>query len=171
MHQFLSPLSNKRSDSYGGDYEGRAQLLIEVVTKVRATWPADRPLFVRISATDWAEGGWTIDESVRLAVDLKQLGVDLIDCSSGGNVRASIPVGPGYQVPFAQRVRRDAGLATSAVGLITEAWQAETIIRTGQADAVMLGRAALRQPRWPLLAAHALNQSLTWPKQYQGARN
>ena len=167
IHEFLSPLSNKREDDYGGSFENRTRLCREVVTAVRAAWPAELPVFVRISASDWVDGGWTLDESVRLAAELKEMGVDLIDCSSGGNVpHAEIPVGPGYQVPFAERIRRDAGIMTGAVGMITSPVQAEHIVRTGQADAVIMAREFLRDPYWPLRAARELDRTITWPVQY-----
>lgn len=156
LHEFLSPLSNHRDDAYGGDLDGRVRLVVEVAEAVRAAWPAGKPLFVRISATDWTEGGWTGDDSVALARRLTDVGVDLIDASTGGNVLADIPVGPGYQVQFAAQIRREAALPTAAVGLVTDADQAETILVTGQADAVFLARAALRDPAWPLRAAHTL---------------
>ncbi|MCP2177327.1 NADH:flavin oxidoreductase/NADH oxidase [Williamsia maris] len=154
LHEFLSPLSNTRDDAYGGDFEGRTKALLEVVDAVRAVW--SKPLFVRISATDWTEGGWSGDDSVALAQILRDRGVDLVDASTGGNVLADIPVGPGYQVQFAAQVRDKAGIATAAVGMITDPEQAETIVATGQADAVFLARAALRDPAWPLRAAHDL---------------
>ncbi|MEN3370632.1 MAG: hypothetical protein V7609_2775 [Verrucomicrobiota bacterium] len=167
IHEFLSPLSNKREDDYGGSFENRTRLCREVVAAVRSAWPKGLPLFVRISATDWVEGGWDIDESVKLAGELKQMGVDLIDCSSGGNVpHATIPVGPGYQTAFAERIRREAEIMTGAVGLITSPVQAEHIIRTGQADAVIMAREFLRNPYWPLHAARELEQSIAWPVQY-----
>ncbi|MEO7349255.1 MAG: NADH:flavin oxidoreductase/NADH oxidase, partial [Terrimesophilobacter sp.] len=165
LHQFLSPLSNQRTDGYGGDFQGRIRLLCEVVSAVREVWTHGRPLFVRVSATDWVDEGWTPDDTVRLARTLSSLGVDLMDCSSGGIVPAEIPVGSGYQVPFAARVKAEAGMRTSAVGLITEPAQAETIVRSGQADAVMLGRAALREPRWVNLAARELHGEARWPSQ------
>ena len=171
LHQFLSPLSNRRTDRYGGDFENRIRLTLEVVDAVREVWPERLPLFVRISATDWVEGGWTPEESVELARRLKDHGVDLIDCSSGGLVPgARIPVAPGYQVPFAERIRKEAGIATAAVGLITEPEQADRIIREGQADLVLLAREMLRQPHWPLLAAHRLGVDVPWPPQYARAR-
>lgn len=171
LHSFLSPLSNKRTDAYGGSLENRARLLREVVAAVRATVPDRMPLFVRISATDWVPGGWTPDDSVALARLLKADGVDLIDCSSGANTPdAKIPVGPGYQVPFAARVRREAGIPTGAVGMITEPKQADDIIRTGDADMVLLARAMLRDPYWPVHAARELNQPYDWPVQYGRAR-
>ncbi len=167
LHEFLSPLSNQRDDHYGGSFDNRTRLVREVVTAVRGVWPESLPLFVRISATDWLEGGWDIEQSVELARQLKPLGVDFIDCSSGGNAaRAPIPVGPGYQAPFAERIRRDAGILTGAVGLITEASQAEQIVSGGQADAVLLARELLRDPYFPLRAARELGQEVTWPAQY-----
>ena len=167
LHEFLSPLSNHRSDAYGGSFENRARLLREVVTAVREKWPERFPLFVRISATDWVDGGWDLDQSVALARQLKELGVDLMDCSSGGNVlQAPIPFGPGYQTPFAERIRRETSMPTGAVGMITSAAQADQIIRTGQADLVLLAREMLRDPYWPLHAARELGQNVPWPKQY-----
>jgi 2,4-dienoyl-CoA reductase-like NADH-dependent reductase (Old Yellow Enzyme family) len=167
LHEFLSPLGNQRTDDYGGGFEGRTRLLREVVMAIRAEWPDRLPLFVRISATDYAEGGWDLDQSIELSRQLKGLGVDLIDCSSGGNVSGvRIPLGPGYQVPFAERIRRDAGIPTAAVGLITEPAQADHIIRTGQADLVMLARELLRDPYWPLKAAQKLGVAASWPAQY-----
>lgn len=167
LHEFLSPLSNRRTDSYGGSLENRTRIVREVVQEVRRVWPERYPLFVRISATDWVEGGWDIKQSVELARQLKPLGVDLFDCSSGGLVPdAKIPVGPGFQVPFAERIRRETGLATGAVGLITEPEQADDIIRSGKADMVLLAREFLRQPYWPLHAARKLEQTLSAPKQY-----
>jgi 2,4-dienoyl-CoA reductase-like NADH-dependent reductase (Old Yellow Enzyme family) len=167
LHEFLSPLSNKRTDEYGGSFENRVRFLLEVVEAVRAVWPQELPLFVRISATDWVEGGWTADESVELAKLLKARGVDLVDCSSGGVVGdAKIPVGPGYQVPLAARVRKEAGVATAAVGMITEAAQADAIIANGEADLVMLAREMLRDPYWALHAGAALGETVSWPKQY-----
>ena len=160
LHQFLSPLSNTRTDGYGGSFAGRTRLLLEVVDAVRAGWPDGKPLFVRISATDWVEGGWSGDDSVRLSAVLKDRGVDLVDVSTGGNVTADIPVGPGYQLPFAEAVRRQAGIPTGAVGLITSPQQAEEVLASGRADAVLLARAALREPSWPLRAAAELG--LTW---------
>jgi 2,4-dienoyl-CoA reductase-like NADH-dependent reductase (Old Yellow Enzyme family) len=167
LHEFLSPLSNLRTDRYGGSFENRIRLLLEVVDAVRSVWPDRLPLFVRISATDWAEGGWNADESVALARVLRDHGVDLVDCSSGGNVAdAKIPVAPGYQVDFAARIRREAGIATAAVGLITEPAQANAIVAEGRADFVFLARAMLRDPYWPLHAAAALGETVSWPKQY-----
>jgi len=167
IHEFLSPLSNQRTDAYGGSFENRTRLLREIVAAVRASWPEQAPLFVRISATDWVDGGWDIQQSVELARKLNQLGVDLIDCSSGGNVaQAAIPVGPGYQTPFAERIRREANMLTGSVGMITSPVQAEHIIGTGQADAVIIAREFLRDPYWPLLAARELGQAVSWPVQY-----
>ena len=167
LHSFLSPLSNRRSDQYGGSFENRIRFLCETVEAVRAVWPAQDPLFVRISATDWAEGGWTGDDSVALAEILKSSGVDLIDCSSGGNVPdAKIPIGPGYQVPFASRIRRETGMATGAVGMITSPQQADQIVRTGEADLVLMAREFLRHPYWPLNASRRLRQAMDAPSQY-----
>jgi 2,4-dienoyl-CoA reductase-like NADH-dependent reductase (Old Yellow Enzyme family) len=172
LNNFLSPLSNHRSDGYGGDFAGRTRLLLEVVEAVRATWPADLPLAVRISASEWVEGGWSIDDSVALAKLLVPRGVDLVDCSSGGNSPAQqIALGPGYQVPFAAAVREGAGIATGAVGLITEPRQAEDILQAGDADVVLLGRESLRDASWPLRAALELGvESADWPPQYERAR-
>jgi 2,4-dienoyl-CoA reductase-like NADH-dependent reductase (Old Yellow Enzyme family) len=167
LHEFLSPLSNARDDEYGGTFENRCRLTLDVVRAVRSRWPERAPLFVRVSATDWAEGGWDVDECVDLARRLSAEGVDLIDCSSGGNVsHQRIPIAPGYQVPFADRIRREAGIMTGAVGLITTPAQADEIVRTEQADAVLLARALLRDPRWPLHAAEALGHETPWPAQY-----
>lgn len=171
LHEFLSPLSNQRTDAYGGSFDNRIRLLIEVVGAVRKRCPEGMPLFVRISATDWAEGGWDADQSVELARRLKGLGVDLMDVSSGGLVPgASIPVGPGYQVPFAARIKREAGLPTAAVGLITGPEQADAVIRQQEADLVLMGRELLRDPYWPLHAAHALGHQMAWPPQYDRAK-
>lgn len=170
LHAFLSPLSNLRSDGWGGDFAGRTRLLLEVVRAVRTEWPESLPLFVRISATDWTEGGWDLEQSVELARLCRKEGVDLIDCSSGGLVTAQIPVGPGYQVPFAARIRAEAGIATGAVGLITDAKEAEAIVSDGKADLILLARAMLRDPMWPLHAAHQLGVSVPWPKQYERAK-
>lgn len=166
IHEFLSPLSNHRNDGYGGSFENRTRLLREVTAAVRSEWPETLPLFVRISCTDWIENGWDLEQSVELARGLKDAGVDLIDCSSAGNVVVKIPLGPGYQTPFAERIRRDAGILTAAVGMITSPHQAEHIVFTGQADAVMIARELLRDPYWPLRAARELGQSITWPAQY-----
>jgi 2,4-dienoyl-CoA reductase-like NADH-dependent reductase (Old Yellow Enzyme family) len=171
LHEFLSPLVNARGDEYGGSLESRMRLPLEVVDAVRHAWPEDRPLFVRISATDWAEGGWDLPQSIELARRMRALGVDLVDCSSGGQVpHAKVPLGPGYQVPFAEAIRREAGVATGAVGLVTEAEQAEAIVASGQADAVLLARALLRDPYWPLGAAKALGADVEWPVQYLRAK-
>jgi 2,4-dienoyl-CoA reductase-like NADH-dependent reductase (Old Yellow Enzyme family) len=167
LHEFLSPLSNHRSDQYGGSFENRTRIVREVVDRVRRFWPERLPLFVRISSTDWAEGGWDLEQAVELARNLRSLGVDLVDCSSGGNVAdAKIPIGPGYQVPFAERIRRDADVLTGAVGMIIEARQADEIIRSGQADIVLLAREMLHDPYWPLHAAGQLGRSISWPAQY-----
>jgi len=167
LHEFLSPLSNVRDDRYGGSFENRTRIVREVVDAVRAVWPERLPLFVRISATDWTEGGWTIEDSIALARELKDRGVDLIDCSSGGNVpHAKIPLGPGYQVPFAEQVRAGAGIMTGAVGLITEARQAEEILARQQADLIIMARELLRDPYWPLHAAQALGAAVHPPVQY-----
>jgi len=167
LHEFLSPLSNTRTDEYGGSFENRIRLCLEVTQAVRTVWPEDLPLFVRISATDWTDGGWDVEQSVELARRLSSLGVDLIDCSTGGNVwTATIPVEPNFQVPYAQRIKRDAGIATGAVGLITTPAQADAIIREGHADVVLLARELLRDPYWPLRAARELGQQVEWPSQY-----
>ena len=167
LHEFLSPLSNLRTDAYGGSFENRTRLLVETVEAVRAELGEQRPLFVRISATDWVDNGWDVEQSVALARVLKEHGVDLIDTSSGGNVAgAKIPTGPGYQVPFAARIRREAGIATAAVGQITDAAQADAIVRNGEADLVLLAREMLRDPYWALHAAQTLGVNATWPPQY-----
>jgi 2,4-dienoyl-CoA reductase-like NADH-dependent reductase (Old Yellow Enzyme family) len=171
MHEFLSPLANQRSDQYGGSLENRMRLPLRIAAAVREVWPPSLPLLVRISATDWAEGGWELDQSSELCRRLKEIGVDMIDCSSGGLVAlASIPAGPGFQTPFAERIRREVGIATGAVGLITAPEQAEHILHTGQADAVFLARELLRDPYWPLRAAAALHVDVHWPLQYQRAK-
>ena len=167
LHQFLSPLANQRTDAYGGSFENRTRLVLQVVDVVRAEWPAHLPLFVRISATDWAAGGWNIDESVQLARLFREHGVDLVDVSSGGQVPdAKIPVGPGFQVEFAARIRRETGIPTAAVGLITEAAQANAIVAQDEADLVLMGRELLRDPNWPVHAAAALGEPASWPPQY-----
>lgn len=167
LHEFLSPITNKRTDAYGGSFENRTRLVREVVTAVRAEWPQELPAFVRLSATDWVEGGWNIEETIALCGVLKDLGVDLVDVSSAGLVpTAQIPAGPGFQTDFAARIRREIGIATAAVGLITSATQADHIIRSGQADVVLLGRELLRNPYWPLGAARELGQTASWPPQY-----
>jgi 2,4-dienoyl-CoA reductase-like NADH-dependent reductase (Old Yellow Enzyme family) len=166
LHEFLSPLSNQRTDEYGGSFENRTRLLRQVIDAVKSVWPAENPLFVRISATDWTEGGWATEETVKLAYILKDMGVDLIDCSSGGNVyNAKIPVSPGYQVPFSEAVRKT-GILTGAVGLITTARQSESILQEEKADLVLLGRELLRNPYFPLLSARELGENITWPVQY-----
>ncbi|ALC15911.1 2,4-dienoyl-CoA reductase [Desulfuromonas soudanensis] len=171
LHEFLSPLANRREDSYGGSLENRLRFPLRVARAVREEWPRELPLFVRISATDWAPDGWDMDQSVLLARQLKALGVDLIDCSSGAVVpQESIPAGPGFQVPFAARIRAETGLATGAVGFILEPAQAEQIVATGQADVVLLARQLLRDPYWPLHAARALEEEAPWPNQYLRAR-
>jgi 2,4-dienoyl-CoA reductase-like NADH-dependent reductase (Old Yellow Enzyme family) len=176
LHQFLSPISNRRSDAYGGSWEGRVRFPLEVVSAVRDAWPEDRPLLVRVSATDWApegEEGWTIDDTVALAPLLAERGVDLVDCSSGGNIpRPQIPLGPGYQVEFASVVRAKTGMPTGAVGMITEPAQAEAILAGGDADAVLLARALLAEPTWPRRAAAELGDGaeVRWPPQYLRAK-
>jgi 2,4-dienoyl-CoA reductase-like NADH-dependent reductase (Old Yellow Enzyme family) len=167
LHEFLSPLANQRTDSYGGSFENRARLLLQVAEAVRGAWPSHLPLSVRISATDWADGGWTIDDSVELARLLRGRGIDLIDVSSGGMVPyAQIPLAPGYQVPFAARIRAEAGISTGAVGLITDPMQANDIIGQGKADLVFLAREMLRDPYWAVHAAAALSETASWPQQY-----
>jgi 2,4-dienoyl-CoA reductase-like NADH-dependent reductase (Old Yellow Enzyme family) len=170
-HEFLSPLSNQRTDNYGGSFENRIRFLIETVSEVRTVWPERLPLTVRLSCSDWAEGGWDIEQSVELARRLKKGGVDLIDCSSGGAVaHAKIKVGPGYQVPFAERIRREAEIATAAVGMITQPLQADEIIRSGKADLVLLAREMLRDPYWPAHAARLLGHAEAVPPPSQYAR-
>jgi 2,4-dienoyl-CoA reductase-like NADH-dependent reductase (Old Yellow Enzyme family) len=167
LHEFLSPLSNQRTDSYGGSFENRTRLVREVVTAIRKVWPEKNPLFIRISSTDWTAGGWDIDQSVALATQLAPLGVDLIDCSSGGNVpNAQIPVGPGYQVGFAERIRRDTGMMTGAVGMINTAAEASAILSRDQADVVIMARQFLRDPYFPLHVAQELGFATSWPEQY-----
>ncbi|MHB8541313.1 MAG: NADH:flavin oxidoreductase/NADH oxidase [Candidatus Acidiferrales bacterium] len=167
IHGFLSPLSNQRRDEYSGSFENRTRLAREVTNAVRAEWPESQPLFMRISATDWKDGGWDVEQSIELARRVKTLGVDLIDCSSGGTVPGvKIPVGAGYQTGFAERIRREADILTGTVGMITEPVQADHIIRTGQADIVVLAREMLRNPYWPLRAARELGQDASWPAQY-----
>ncbi len=167
LHQFLSPLSNQRTDAWGGGFENRTRLVREVVAAVRAEWPERLPLLIRLSATDWVEGGWSADETVELCRALTGLGVDLVDVSTGGLVStAKIPVGPGFQTEFAARVRHEAGIPAAAVGLITSPAQADHIVRSGQADVVLIGREILRNPYWPLAAAQALGQATPWPPQY-----
>jgi len=171
IHEFYSPLSNHRTDEYGGDFDGRTRFLKEVVEEVRNSILETTPLFVRISASDWTEGGWTIEDSVKLSSELKSLGVDLIDVSSGGNVHnAKIAVGPGYQVPFAEAIKHGASISTSAVGMIIDPLQANEIIESGKADAVMFAREMLRNPRWPLHAAKVLGADIKWPVQMERGR-
>ncbi|HET8538793.1 MAG TPA: NADH:flavin oxidoreductase/NADH oxidase [Anaeromyxobacter sp.] len=171
LHQFLSPLSNRREDAFGGSFENRTRLVREVVAAVRAEWPEPLPLLVRISATDWADGGWDPEQAVALARALGSLGVDLVDVSSGGLVAtAKVPAGPGYQTGFAERIRREAGVRTGAVGMITTPEQADHVIRSGQADLVLLARELLRDPHFPLRAARALGHEGPWPRQYLRAR-
>lgn len=171
LHQFLSPLSNRRADRYGGPLENRTRLTREVVAAVRARWPADLPLLVRISATDWVSGGWDADQAVELARALAGLGVDLVDCSSGGLIAsAPVPAGPGYQTAFAERIRREVGVATAAVGMISSPEQADHVLRSGQADLVLLARELLRDPYFPLRAATALKAEGPWPRQYLRAK-
>jgi 2,4-dienoyl-CoA reductase-like NADH-dependent reductase (Old Yellow Enzyme family) len=170
LHEFYSPLSNFRSDEYGGSFENRIRLVLRVARAIRGLWPAGLPVFVRISATDWKEGGWDVRQSVELCRKLKEVGVDLIDVSSAGLVPGvSIPVGPGYQTEFSATIRREAGIATGAVGMISEPEQAETIVRTGQADIVLLAREMLRDPYWPRRAAQVLGQKIKGPVQYERA--
>jgi 2,4-dienoyl-CoA reductase-like NADH-dependent reductase (Old Yellow Enzyme family) len=172
LHEFLSPLSNHRTDRYGGSFENRIRLTVEVVEAVRLVWPDTLPLFIRLSGTDWTEGGWDLEQSVELARTLRPLGVDLVDCSSGGVVPgAKIPVGPGYQVQIAERVRREAEVSTAAVGMITSPSHADAIVRSGQADFVFLARQLLRDPYWPLRAARELGATIAWPPQYERARD
>lgn len=171
INEFLSPLANKRSDEYGGSFENRIRLLNEIIAAVKSVWPDEFPLFVRISATDWAQGGWSIEDSVALAKVLKIKGVDLIDCSSGGLLPiAKIPVAPGYQVPFAEQLKKESGILTGAVGLITTAKQAESIVAEGKADIVLLARQFLRDPYFPIHAAQELEAEINWPVQYGRAK-
>ena len=172
LHEFLSPLSNRRSDRYGGSLENRMRLPLEVARAVRSVWPQELPLFVRISSTDWVDGGWDLEQSIALCKQLKKVGVDLINCSSGALVPyAKIPAGPGFQTPFAAAIREAAGIATGTVGLITSPQQAEQIVATGQADVVLLAREMLRDPYWPLHAAKALRAEVAWPLQYERAQD
>lgn len=171
INEFLSPMSNHRSDQYGGSFDNRIRFLLEVLEAVQTEWPDNLPLFVRISATDWVPGGWNEYDSVRLAMELKKKGVDLVDCSSGGNVPgATIPVGPGYQVRFAEQIKRESGIMTGAVGIITNAQQAEEILANGQADVILLARQSLRDPYFPLHAAKELGATIAWPSQYLRAK-
>ncbi len=170
LHQALSPLSNIRTDSYGGSFENRTRMLLEVIAAIQEVWPDTLPLMVRISATDWTEGGWTADDSVALARVLLNKGVDLIDCSTGANVSgARIPVGPLYQVPFADRIRKETGMPTGAVGLITSAAEAESVLQAGSADLIFMARQMLRDPYFPLHAAGELGLKVDWPVQYERA--
>lgn len=171
IHEFLSPLSNQRTDEYGGSFENRTRLLLQIVDAIQSVWPKDLPVFVRISATDWAPGGWHEAEAVQLAVLLKAKGIDLIDCSSGGLASTQqIPLGPGYQVPFAEKIKKETGIPTGAVGLITSATQAEAILTSGQADLIVMARELLRDPYFPLHAARELGVDVAWPDQYLRAK-
>lgn len=171
VHEFLSPLSNIRNDEYGGSLDNRCRFALEIAQNVRGIIPTDFPLFARISSSDWVEGGWDIEDSVYLSKKLKEAGVDLIDCSSGGNaLKATIPAGPGYQIPFSERIKMEAGILTGGIGFITSPEQAEHIIRTGQADIVLLAREILRNPYWPMNAAKVLKADVEWPKQYERAK-
>lgn len=172
LHQFLSPLTNNRTDAYGGSFENRIRFTLEIVEAVQSEWPSDLPLFVRISATDWVEGGWSPEESVKLSEILKEKGVDLIDVSSGGLVsHQQIPLHPNYQVPFAEKIKKEANILTGAVGLITHAVQAEEILKNNQADLVLFARESLRNPNLPLAFAKDLDEDIQWPKQYERAKN
>lgn len=171
VHQFLSPLSNQRTDEYGGSFENRIRLLLRIIEGVRTVWPGDLPLFTRISATDWAEGGWNADDAVQLAHILKEKGIDLIDVSSGGlAVNQQISVGPAYQLPFASRIKRETGILTGTVGMITSSTQAETILVNGDADMIIMAREILRNPYFPLEAARDLKEGIAWPVQYERAK-
>jgi 2,4-dienoyl-CoA reductase-like NADH-dependent reductase (Old Yellow Enzyme family) len=171
LHQFLSPLSNHRKDEYGGELNNRMRVPLEVAKAVRETWPSHLPVFVRISVTDWVEGGWDLPQSIELVKELKKAGVDLIDCSTGGAVPgAKIPIAPGYQVTFADEIRRQAGIMTGAIGMITDAAQAENILVTGQADVVIMARKFLRDPYFPLHAATILGDDPQYPNQYLRAK-
>jgi len=171
VHEFLSPLSNTRTDRYGGPFENRTRMAREIAQAVRSVWPADLPLAARISSSDWAPGGWDIDESVRLSAALKSDGVDLIDCSSGGNIHtAKVTAGPGYLAPYAERIRKEASVPTACVGFITSPQQADHVLRSGQADLVVLARQLLREPYWPLRAAAELHAEGAWPDQYLRAK-
>lgn len=171
IHEFYSPLSNKRTDEYGGSFENRIRFLLEIIDAVHLVWPSNLPLFVRISATDWVEDGWTIEDSVALAAILKEKGVDLIDTSSAANIpKAPIPVGPNYQVPLAAKIKKEASMPTGAVGLITDAQQAESILQNGEADLIFIARELLRNPYFPLQAAKELGDEITWPKQYDRSK-
>ena len=170
LHQFLSPLSNTRTDRYGGTFDNRIRIVREVTTAIRSVWSEELPIAIRLSSSDWTEGGWTVEDTAALARLLREDGADLIDCTSGGVVpKVRIPIGPGYQVQFAEEVRRNSGVTTAAVGMITRPEQADTIVRTGQADMVFLARELLRDPHWPMRAARELGHELFWPPQYQRA--
>jgi 2,4-dienoyl-CoA reductase-like NADH-dependent reductase (Old Yellow Enzyme family) len=171
LHEFLSPLSNTRDDEFGGNLEHRSRFVMRVIDAVREVWPDDLPLLLRVSATDWTVGGWDVEECVEFVKQVKDRGIDLVDCSTAGNVYgAKIPLGPGYQVPFAERIRREAGIKTGAVGLITESAQANEVIARGQADVVVLARELLRDPHFPLRAARELGVDVKWPPQYERAK-
>lgn len=171
IHQFLSPISNKRNDEYGGNLENRCRIAVEIASAVREVIPQSLPLFARISATDWVDNGWDLEQSIELVKKLKAVGVDFIDCSSGGNVaEAKIPAGPGYQIPFAEKIKKETNILTGGVGLITSPIQAEQIIANGHADAVSLARELLRDPYWPLRAAKQLKVDVDWPNQYLRAK-
>ncbi len=171
IHEFLSPLTNKRQDAYGGSFENRIRILLEIVRAIRSVWPDGYPLFTRISSVDWRDDGWVIEDSVKLARLLKDNGVDLVDCSTAGAVPGlNIPVGPGYQVPFAEHVKKQAGILTGAVGIITDPFQANEIISKGQSDIVLLARESLRDPYFPLRAAWELKTDIQWPVQYERAK-
>jgi 2,4-dienoyl-CoA reductase-like NADH-dependent reductase (Old Yellow Enzyme family) len=171
IHQFLSPLSNTRTDEYGGSFGNRVRFLLQVVEAVKQAWRPDYPLFVRLSCTDWVEGGWDIEDSVKVSALLKDRGVDLVDCSSGGTApKARIPLGPAYQAPFAARIKKETGVLTGAVGLITTPEQSEEILGQGQADLIILAREFLRDPYFPLHAARALGDGIAWPPQYERAK-
>jgi 2,4-dienoyl-CoA reductase-like NADH-dependent reductase (Old Yellow Enzyme family) len=171
INEFLSPLSNHRTDQYGGSFENRTRFLLEIIESVKKVWPEHLPIFLRISATDWAEGGWNEKDSVQLANILKTKGIDLMDCSSAGNAaKVQIPVGPLYQLPFAEKIKKESGMLTGTVGMITTAEEAEGIISKGQADLVFLAREFLRDPHFPLRAAHELKAEIKWPKQYERAK-
>jgi 2,4-dienoyl-CoA reductase-like NADH-dependent reductase (Old Yellow Enzyme family) len=171
LNEFLSPLSNERTDLYGGSFENRIRFLMEILQKVKTVWPDRYPLFVRISATEWKEGGWSLEDSVALSRKLQEAGVDLIDCSSGGNVPdVKIPLVPMYQVPLAEKIKKETGILTGAVGLITTAAEADEIIKTDKADLVFMARALLREPYFPLHAAGSLNAEVKWPDQYERAK-
>ncbi len=171
LNEFLSPVTNRRTDQFGGDFSGRTRLPLKIARSARDLWPQELPVFLRISATDWVERGWDLPQSIEFSKELKKIGIDLVDCSSGGIIpNAKIPMGPGFQVPFADTIRRESEIATGAVGDITEPQQAEEILRRDQADAVFIGREFLRNPYWPIQAAQELNFNLNWPKQYERAK-